>query len=407
MNIVINNIFNDRGSVLIYGRECRQMIQKKARVGTVTFVDMCRFAENSSVLSDGWYNGKGTVVVKPDHVAKSNDNKDYWYPIHLIRKSEVEAFYDYYVTMVIHGFEIEFWAMADSYLWNITEIFPEYVVLAHSGYTLELTDIQKEILKTIPQSEVIEKSGGSYYDGFNSYTFIPKKYIEKIILRRRYLKTDNIEKSLKKEYTGKEDVYELDLKNPDPDILNLMMEKRVVVPFADLSVYADREYFKAFVEKYNIKYQVINGFIFMRYNDYVIMIRMLECNNLAGDCSLFCAPSDETVYDCPRLIWGAGRQDLDLFLDNEKDVAALKLNVFGCAVDSEEYKKKHKDTVESKFVEIIYLLDRFIYGNDKEKIKGLEVFKKTITVNKEFYRVHKSEFDQFLNGKQLDKSDNK
>ncbi len=401
MNYVIKNQVDTNSYVLIQGAEYRTWKNANSKLGTISFVGL--FDNNPSNMHDGWYRG-GTIVLKTDIESQTSVNED-WFPIHLIRKSEVEAFYDYYVTMVINGYEVKFEKEADCFLWSMTEIFPEYVILSHSGYTLELTDIQKEILKTIPQSEVIEKSGGSHYDGYDSYTFIPKRYIEKIILRRRYLKTDNIEKSLKKEYTGKEDVYELDLKNPDPDILSLMEKKGVICPYVNLSIYKEKFYFKEFVERHNIRYEFIDGSLFMQCEDFVIIVRLNEENEFYGEKTLFCSPSEETVYYCEMVILDAAGGRLDPFPDNIEDISALKHLVFGCPVDSEEYKKKHKDSVESRFVEMIYLLDRFIYGNDK--LNELEIFKKPITVNKEFYRVHKSEFDQFLNGKQLDKSDNK
>ncbi len=402
MNYVIKNQVDTNSYVLIQGAEYRTWKNANSKLGTISFVGL--FDNNPSNMHDGWYRG-GTIVLKTDIESQTSVNED-WFPIHLIRKSEVEAFYDYYVTMVIHGFEVYFEAEGDSALSICTDdIFPEYIILSHSGYQLEMTSVQSDVLMTIPQCEVVVKTYGDHYYGYDSYTLIPKRYIDKIILRRRYLKTDNIETSLKKEYTGKEDVYELDLKNPDPDILNLMEKIGVFIPYVDLSVYKERFYFKEFVERHNVRYEFIDGSLFMQCEDFVIIVRLNEENAFYGEKSLFCFTSDEKVCSVESVIYDASRGKMELSLDKNSDIAALKHMVFGCPVDSEEYKKKHKDSVESRFVEMIYLLDRFIYGNDK--LNELEIFKKPITVNKEFYRVHKSEFDQFLNGKQLDKSDNK
>ncbi len=138
---------------------------------------------------------------------------------HIIRQSEVEKFYEYTSSIVINGIECSKFEDAGTVFCDYNY---GYIDVLYSGK-------YDEIISTIPESDLkevnIRMDSGRYYE---RKKLIPKKYIDKIILRRKYLHTDCIEFSLEKFYTGEEDVFELDPKNPDPEILEMMKNYGVI-----------------------------------------------------------------------------------------------------------------------------------------------------------------------------------
>ena len=140
---------------------------------------------------------------------------------HIIRQSEVEKFYEYTSTIVINGIECDRYVDAGVGYFGYHDEYPEYVEIEGDKY--------EEAIATIPQEDLKLITIGNAKDGLYTKYIIPKKYIDKIILRRKYLHTDCIEFSLEKFYTGEEDVFELDPKNPDPEVLEMMKEYRVII----------------------------------------------------------------------------------------------------------------------------------------------------------------------------------
>lgn len=139
---------------------------------------------------------------------------------HIIRQSEVEKFYEYTSTIVINGIECDRYVDAGVGYFGYHDEYPEYVEIEGDKY--------EEAIATIPQEDLKLITIGNAKDGLYTKYIIPKKYIDKIILRRKYLHTDLIEFCLEKFYTGEEDVFELDPKNPDPKVLEMMKEYGVI-----------------------------------------------------------------------------------------------------------------------------------------------------------------------------------
>lgn len=140
-------------------------------------------------------------------------------PFHRIRRSEIKNFYEYTSSVVINGIECNKFEDAGT-------VYCDY----NYGY-IDISYAKEcdEIISTISESDLkevnIRMDSGRYYE---RKKLIPKKYIDRIILRRKYLYPDCIEFSLEKFYTGEEDVFELNPKNPDPDILEMMKKYRVI-----------------------------------------------------------------------------------------------------------------------------------------------------------------------------------
>ncbi|MDD5996411.1 MAG: hypothetical protein PUC42_05855, partial [Bacteroidales bacterium] len=96
--------------------------------------------------------------------------------------------------------------------------YPGYIDVSASGR-------EKEIVSALPQEELKKISVGNPHEGFTYPTLIPNKFIEKIIFRRKHLNIDLVEEGEdSQEFTGKEDVFEVDPNHPDQKVLD-MMEK--------------------------------------------------------------------------------------------------------------------------------------------------------------------------------------
>lgn len=140
---------------------------------------------------------------------------------HIIRQSEVESFYEYTSSIVINGIECNDYVDAEVGHFGYLDKYPNYIEIDGSKY--------KEVIATIPQKDLkLIQIGFDPHDGIFHKYIIPKKYIDKIILRRKYLHTDLIEFCLEKFYTGEEDVFELDPKNPNPKVLEMMKKYGVI-----------------------------------------------------------------------------------------------------------------------------------------------------------------------------------
>ena len=153
--------------------------------------------------------------------ARNYSPRYYLCPFHIIRQSEVEKFYEYTSSIVIKGIEVKrfFDAGQNRVELQLDNEMPNYIAI-----------YDRQILIQIPSNDIMHVEKGHDRDiGRVCYDLIPKKYIDKIILRRKYLHTDLIEFCLEKFYTGEEDVFELDPKNPDPKVLEMMKEYRVII----------------------------------------------------------------------------------------------------------------------------------------------------------------------------------
>ena len=147
---------------------------------------------------------------------KSSD--EFIWPFHKVRKSEVESFYQCSLSIVIGGVEISNFDDAEVGYYGYPDKYPGYIDVSASGR-------EKEIVSALPQEELKKISVGNPHEGFTYPTLIPNKFIEKIIFRRKHLNIDLVEEGEdSQEFTGKEDVFEVDPNHPDQKVLD-MMEK--------------------------------------------------------------------------------------------------------------------------------------------------------------------------------------
>ena len=146
----------------------------------------------------------------------------YVWPFHKVRKSEVESFYQCSLSIVIGGVEISNFDDAEVGYYGYPDKYPGYIDVSASGR-------EKEIVSALPQEELKKISVGNPHEGFTYPTLIPNKFIEKIIFRRKHLNIDLVEEDEdSQEFTGKEDVFEVDPNHPDSDTLGLMEKYKLI-----------------------------------------------------------------------------------------------------------------------------------------------------------------------------------
>ena len=151
---------------------------------------------------------------------KSSD--EFIWPFHKVRKSEVESFYQYSLSIVIGGVEINKFDDAEVGYYGYHDKYPGYIDVSESGR-------EQEIVSLLPQDELKKISVGNPHEGFTYPTLIPNKFIEKIILRRKHLNIDLVEEDEERqEFTGKEDVFELDPNHPDQAVFEMMEKYKVI-----------------------------------------------------------------------------------------------------------------------------------------------------------------------------------
>ena len=146
----------------------------------------------------------------------------YVWPFHKVRKYEVESFYQCTLSIVIKGVEISKFDDAEVGYYGYQDKYPGYIDVSASKR-------EQEIVSLLPQEELKKISVGDPRDGFTYPTLIPNKFIEKIILRRKYLNIDLVENGEdKQEFTGKEDVFEIDPVHPDKEVLEMMEKYKMI-----------------------------------------------------------------------------------------------------------------------------------------------------------------------------------
>lgn len=155
---------------------------------------------------------------KASYIAKLNYSNptNFIWPFHKVRKSEVESFYEYSVSIVIKGVEVSKFDDAGVGYIGYPGSFPEYMDISASG-------LEGDVVSLLPKEEIKEIKVGNGHDGFVTVSLIPKKFIEKIVLRRKHFNIELVEaEEDKQEFTGKDDVYVLNPNQPDNEVLELM-----------------------------------------------------------------------------------------------------------------------------------------------------------------------------------------
>lgn len=173
-----------------------------------------------SLMYDMSYDEYERDIEKTRYYAILNHKSSYEFiwPFHKVRKSEVESFYQCSLSIVIGGVEISKFDDAEVGYYGYPDKYPGYIDVSASGR-------EKEIVSALPQEELKKISVGNPHEGFTYPTLIPNKFIEKIIFRRKHLNIDLVEEGEdSQEFTGKEDVFEVDPNHPDQKVLD-MMEK--------------------------------------------------------------------------------------------------------------------------------------------------------------------------------------
>lgn len=179
---------------------------------------------SGSLMYDLSYDEYERDIEKTMYYAILNHKSSYEFiwPFHKVRKSEVESFYQCSLSIVIGGVEISNFDDAEVGYYGYPDKYPGYIDVSASGR-------EKEIVSALPQEELKKISVGNPHEGFTYPTLIPNKFIEKIIFRRKHLNIDLVEEGEdSQEFTGKEDVFEVDPNHPDQKVLDMMEKYKVI-----------------------------------------------------------------------------------------------------------------------------------------------------------------------------------
>ena len=136
------------------------------------------------------------------------------------RWPEFEALYYYDTTVVLNGFEVKSW---DDGYYPKNPIISDFIG-TRPGYII-LSDDKN---CGVPSDEILHMVGGHPRDfGLVYVNLIPRKYYDKVILYRHYLDSSlyfsSIEPSIYGAKNGRMDKIELDLNNPNSDVLQTMI----------------------------------------------------------------------------------------------------------------------------------------------------------------------------------------
>ncbi len=179
---------------------------------------------SGSLMYDLSYDEYERDIEKTRYYAILNHKSSYEFiwPFHKVRKSEVESFYQCSLSIVIGGVEISKFDDAEVGYYGYPDKYPGYIDVSASGR-------EKEIVSALPQEELKKISVGNPHEGFTYPTLIPNKFIEKIIFRRKHLNIDLVEEGEdSQEFTGKEDVFEVDPNHPDQKVLDMMEKYKMI-----------------------------------------------------------------------------------------------------------------------------------------------------------------------------------
>ena len=193
------------------------------QVKTNQFIDGIHLG-SGSLMYDLSYDEYECDIEKTMYYAILNHKSSYEFiwPFHKVRKSEVESFYQCSLSIVIGGVEINKFDDAEVGYYGYPDKYPGYIDVSASGR-------EKEIVSALPQEELKKISVGNPHEGFTYPTLIPNKFIEKIIFRRKHLNIDLVEEGEdSQEFTGKEDVFEVDPNHPDQKVLDMMEKYKMI-----------------------------------------------------------------------------------------------------------------------------------------------------------------------------------
>ena len=94
---------------------------------------------------------------------------------------------------------------------------------------------------------------GDGHDGYKTVRLIPKRYIEKMIIRQSFLDWDVFMDTRKICQTGESRVIaELDMQSIDKEMLDVFKRNDLIWTYEDLSVLLDDKYVSSFVSRHHL-----------------------------------------------------------------------------------------------------------------------------------------------------------
>ncbi len=179
---------------------------------------------------------------------------------------KVDSFYEYSSVIIIKGEEIDRYDDATYGYIGYHDVYPGYVDI--SNYENE-----ESVLRQIPQSELKEILIGDGYDGYKTVRLIPKRYIEKMIIRQSFLDWDVFMDTRKICQTGESRVIaELDMQSIDKEMLDVFKRNDLIWTYEDLSVLLDDKYVSSFVSRHHLICHTCRNALLMAYGEMCVFI---------------------------------------------------------------------------------------------------------------------------------------
>lgn len=204
-----------------------------------------------------WF-GKYCVLINGEEIKIDVDQRTSF--------NNVDSFYEYSSAIVIKGEEIDKYDDATSGYLGYHDVYPGYMDI--SSYKNE-----ESVLRQIPQAELKEILIGDAHDGYNTVKLIPKRYIEKMVIRKISLDWDKFLKNHEICRTGKPCVIaELDLQFIDKEIFDFFKKNHLICPYEDLSVLLDDEYVSSFVSRHHLTCRTCHNVLLMAYKERYVFI---------------------------------------------------------------------------------------------------------------------------------------
>lgn len=185
--------------------------------------------------------------------------------------NNVDSFYEYSSAIVIKGEEIDKYDDATYGYLGYHDVYPGYMDI--SSYKNE-----EYVLSQIPQTEQKEILVGDAHDGYKTVRLIPKRYIEKMVIRKRSLDWDSFVKNQKIRHLGKSRVIaELNMQVIEKEILDSFKEFYLINTYEDLSVLLNDKYVSSFISRHQLACHMCRNALLMTYRErYVFIFYQME-----------------------------------------------------------------------------------------------------------------------------------
>lgn len=242
---------------------------------------------------------------------------------------DVDSLYEYSSIIVIKGIEIDMFDDAAYGYVGYHDVYPGYV---------DISDYEKEdsVLRQIPQAELKEMTTGNGHEGYKKVRLIPKRYIEKMMIRRSPLDWETYKNTGKAHRIGESRVIaEMDMRSIEGKSFDLFKKNGMIWSYEDLSALQNDEYVSSFISRYGLTCRTSRNALLMTYRKrYVFILTQIESSEIVD--LFFYDTRTEQFLDFREHIWNIFGADRDVDYPRGKNAEIYRYLAF-----LDKYLKKH------------------------------------------------------------------